>query len=187
MRYLPGRVCLSVLLLTSFASAQEIVHALSGTLIRVDPAQHRIVIKTNDGSDGTFAFPSGHAQEVSFSNDVKGRTTAVAQYKGTAGDNVVLYFYGGDPMRTAVAIQDLGAGPLDDVEGTVSRWDHHKQILTIKNSTGQEQSFKMSPKAMADSPTGAVAADHLDPSKGDNVRVIATKGSSPETAVFVRD
>lgn len=169
------------------ASAQEIVHALSGTVTKVDPQAKTIQVTTNDGSEGTFSYPSQKgATEVSFDRDVKGRTTPVASFDKT-NEQVVVYYYGNDSVRTAVAVQDLGPGPFDTVEGTVTKFNRKQREISVKDGSGKEWSFTIDPKAMADSTMGAVPGDRFSPSKGDNVRVIATKASGGETALFIRD
>lgn len=169
------------------AGAQEIVHALSGTVTKIDAQARTIQVTTNDGSEGIFSFPAMKGNtEVSFDRDVKGRTTPVASFN-KPNDQVVVYYYGNGSVRTALAVQDLGNGPLDVVEGTVTKFDKHQHKLTVKADSGKEQTFAIDPKAMADSAMGAVPADRFVPSKGDNVRVIASKAPGVETALFIRD
>jgi hypothetical protein len=175
------------LLWVGSASAQQIVHALSGTVTKVDPQAKTIQIKTNDGSEGVFSFPAQKgATEVSFDRDVKGRTTPVSSFDKT-NEEVVVYYYGNDSVRTAVAVQELGTGPFDTVEGTVTKFNRKQHDLSVKDASGKEWDFTIDPKAMADSMMGAVPGDRFSPSKGDNVRVIATKAKGAETALFIRD
>lgn len=189
MRYAVGAavVLAAGVLMVGPASAQEVVHALSGTLTSVNAQSKTIQVRTNDGSEGTFNFPAQSSKtEVSFDRDAKGRATPVSTFS-KVNDQVVVYFYGNGSVRTAVGIQDLGSAPLDTVEGTVTNYNKHSHEMTIKDSSGKEQKFQIDPKAMADSMMGAVPADRFSPSKGDNVRVIATKGTGTETALFIRD
>ncbi len=169
------------------AAAQEVVHALSGTVKKVDPQAKTIQVATNDGSEGTFSFPSsGGSTELNFDRDVKDRTTPVASFN-KPNDQVVLYYYGNASVRTAVAVQDLGPGPLDTVEGAVTKFNKHQRAISVKDASGKEQTFQIDPKAMADSTNGAIPAEKLSPSKGDNVRVIARQANGTETALFIRD
>ncbi len=169
------------------AAAQEVVHALSGTVEQINPQARTIQLKTNDGSEGVFSYLSQKSTtEMNFDRDVKDRTVPVASFN-KLNEQVVVYFYGDGDQRTAVAVQDLGPGPFDIVEGTVTRFNKHQHQVTVKNAAGTEQTFTLDPKAMADSMTGAVPGDRLSPSKGDNVRVIATNTSGNGTALFIRD
>lgn len=168
------------------ATAQEIVHALSGKAVSIDAQAKTLQIKTNDGSEGDFQFPPTKSQEMSFDREVQGRTTPLSAFN-KVGDDVVVFYYGNGGVRTAVAVQDLGSGPLTTIEGTVTAFNRHQQTLSVKQDTGKTQSFKIDPKAMADSPMGAVAADRFAPQKGDHVRVIAKVQDSGQTALFIRD
>ena len=169
------------------AAAQEIVHALSGMSQKVDQESRTIQVATNDGSEGTFAFPPTTSKtKVDFERDVQGRATPVASF-AKVNEHIVIYYYGTGDLRTAVGVQDLGPGPFDTVEGTVTKFDKHHEQISVRDSSGKEHSFQIDPKAMADSPEGAVPANRFSASKGDNVRVIANKGSGVETALFIRD
>ena len=180
-------VFIAVFCLGHTAVAQEVVHALSGTVEKVDPQARTILLKTNDGSEGLFSYPSQKgATEMSFDRDVQDRTTPVASFT-KLNEQVVVYYYGNGDQRTAVAVQDLGPGPFTIVQGTVSKFNKHAHQISVKDASGKESTFSIDPKAMADSMTGALPGDRLSPSKGDNVRVIATKASGASTALFIRD
>jgi phosphotransferase system IIA component len=170
--------------LAASAGAQQIVHALSGTVTKVDATAHTLQVKTNDGSEGVFTFTPNGTAEVSFDRTVKSEVTPVASFN-KQDDTVVVFYYGNSSTRTAVAVQDLGPGPFQAIEGTVTRFNKHQHELTLKDANGKEQTFHMGEKAVADSMNGAVPGDRFEPSKGDNVRVIAAKGT--DTALFVRD
>ena len=169
------------------ATAQEIVHALSGTFQHVDPQSKTIQVATNDGSEGTFSFQShSGTTEIAFERDVQDRVTPAASFD-KAKEPVIVYYYGDGALRTAVGVQDLGPGPLDIVEGVVTRLERRHQQISIRDSSGTERTFPIDPKAMADSPAGAVPANRLSAAKGDHVRVIATKTTGAETALFIHD
>ena len=110
------------------ASAQEIVHALSGTVTHIDPQSRTMQVKTNDGSEGSFSFPAAKGStEVSFDRDVKDRTVPVDTFN-KPDEQVIVYYYGNGSVRTAVAVQDLGTAPLDVVEGTVTKFDKNRKL-----------------------------------------------------------
>ena len=185
-RWLQAGIVAASLVFAGSAAAQEIVHALSGTVSKADAQVGTLQIKTNDGSDGTFTF-SQKASDVSFDRDVRAETTPVASFNKPIGDEVVVFYYGNGITRTAVAVKDLGPGPFQTVEGTVTKFDRHQHTLSVKPATGKAETFHLDPKAVADTPNGAVPGDKFEPAKGDNVRVIATSAGGTETAMFVRD
>lgn len=176
--------------LTGAASAQQIVHALSGSLVKIDGQNKTLEINTNDGSEGAFTFSSSSTIDVDFDRDVKAHAAPIASFQKPAdapAEQVVVFFYGNGSERTAVAMQDLGSGPMDIVDGTVTKFDRHQRTLTLKTSAGKNQTFQLDPKAVADTMNGAVPGIRFSPDKGDNVRVVASKGAGNETALFVRD
>lgn len=179
-----GALALGTLLVAP-ATAQEVVHALSGTLTKVNRQARTIQVRTNDGSEGVFNFPR-QGTDMDFDRDVKQETTPVASFSKQAG-TVIVFYYGNNATRTAVAVKDLGSGPFDTVEGTVTKFNKHQHTLSVKDNSGKEHNFQLDPKAVADSMNGAVSGDKFDPQKGDNVRVIASGSGGTETALFVRD
>ncbi len=104
------------------AAAQEVVHALSGTVEKIDSAAKTLLLKTNDGSEGVFQLPSAGVN-MEFDREVKARTTPAATFTKT-GTEIILYFCGNGDVRTAVAIQDLGSTQLVNTAGTVSKFDN---------------------------------------------------------------
>jgi hypothetical protein len=88
-------------------------------------------------------------------------------------------------VRTLVALRDLGTGPLVKSTGTVVKLDKHEHLLTIKNSTGGEESYHLDPKTVADAETGVATNFKFDLSKGDKVRVLATQSNGSSTALLI--
>ena len=178
--------CLSLgLLAAHFAAAQEIVHALSGTVEKIDPAAKTLLLKTNDGSEGLFQLPTG-AGNMEFDHEVKARTTPAVTFTET-GTEVILYFYGNGDVRTAVAVQNLGNTHLLNTEGTVTRFDKHRRALTIRTTAGAVQNFQVDPKAVADTSAGVVDGQRFEPVRGDNLRIVASSTNGAGNALFLRE
>lgn len=173
-------------LVAGAAGAQEIVHAVSGTVLKVDAQAKTLKIQTNDGSEGLFRVASKPAVQVDLDRDLKSHTTEAAAFNKTA-DTVVVFYYGNADMRSAVAVQDLGAGPFTKVEGTVTKWNRHEQLLTLKDTSGKAHTFHVDPKAAAETMDGAVSGNRIDPEKGSDALVIASTGAGTPTALFIRD
>ena len=176
---------IAVVLFAGSAGAQEVVHALSGTVTNVNPNAKTLQLTTNDGSEGTFAFETQKA-DVNFNRDVRENATPVTSFNKLK-DTVVVFYFGNGTTRTVLAVQDLGQGPFDIVEGTVAAYNKHQHQLSISTGSGKTRLFNIDQKAVADTMNGAVPAIKFEPQKGDNVRVIANKTSGTETALFVRD
>src|SRR5579859_3740471 len=131
------------------ANAQEVVHALAGTVMSVNPTQHTITIKTDDGSEGLFKDLM--KSNVSYEFDRNVRAAAVPASSFTRkGAPVIVYYFGDGDVRTAVALQDLGAGPLQKISGAVTKFNKPAHLLTIKDATGATESFHVDPKTVAE-------------------------------------
>lgn len=169
-------------------NAQQVVHALSGTVSAINPTAKTIVINTNDGSNGLFKDLTQSNVSLLFDKEIRSHATAAGTFDDK-GAQVIVYYYGGgygaDSDRTAVALQDLGAKPLEKCTGTVVHFNKH--ALTIKNDSGVEETFQIGSAAIAETDVGAASADKFDPRKGDQVRVIAAADNGQKTLLFVRE
>ena len=66
------------------------------------------------------------------------------------GANVLMYYIGDSAARTAVAVQDLGAGPLGKTKGTFVKMNKHQHTLTIKDEAGAAEDFLIDDKTVAE-------------------------------------
>jgi archaellum component FlaG (FlaF/FlaG flagellin family) len=174
------------LLFAGPAFAQEVVHALSGTVTSVNPQTKTMTVTTPDGSSNQFNLVSDPKKEIDFNKDVRDLAKPADSFDA-ANAHVVVFFYGNDTVRNAIAVEDLGAGPFINRQGTVTKTNKHDHTLTIKNAKGKAETFHMDPKSVADTMDGVVQADHWEPSKGDEISVVATTANGTETALFVHD
>jgi hypothetical protein len=166
------------------AHGQQVVHALAGKVTAIYPATNSIKVATDDGSMGLFEVMKANTP-LNFDKGVKAMTVPAGSFT-KADDQVVLFFYGDDSIRTAVAVEDLGASPLVKSVGTVVKIDKHDHLLTILNSAGAEETFHLDAKTLGDGSQGVVKADKLDIDKGAKVRVTAVTENGAQTALFIR-
>ncbi len=170
------------------ANAQEVVHALSGTVSAIQPDTKTIIIKTNDGSDGLFKDLTRSNVSLLFDKEIRSRTTPADAFKHQ-GAQVIVYYIGGGfgayADRTAVALQSLGAGPIEKATGTVV--SSKKHVLTIKTDSGTQETFQIADSAVAETATGVTNADKSDLRKGDQVRVVAYTDNGRKNLLFVRE
>jgi hypothetical protein len=167
------------------AHGQQVVHALAGKVTAIYPASNSIKIATDDGSMGLFEIMVKANTPLNFDKGVRAMTVPAGSFT-KADDQVVLFFYGDDTVRTAVAVEDLGASPLLKSVGTVVKLDKREHLLTILNSAGTEETFHMDAKTLGDGSQGVVKADKLDIEKGAKVRVTAISENGTQTALFIR-
>jgi phosphotransferase system IIA component len=181
------RVCLFVgcLLLATFAAtAQEVVHALCGTVRSINSTAKTITIATDDGSEGLFKDFTKSNVSLDFDKRIRAEATMADAFTKN-GVQVIVYYFGNSDVRTAVALQNLGTGPFEKSSGTVVKFHRNEHVLTIKNKSGVEESFHISPKTLAETAMGAVKGYELDLEDGDQVRVTASPVSGGETALFI--
>ena len=167
------------------AHAQMVVHAVSGTVKSVDSKAKTMTVAVDQGSDMQFKMQSGNPPALMFDSELRGDAVDASKFNGV-GDFVVVYFYGFDTDRTAVAVKDFGKGQLEKLTGTVTAYDKHKHTLAVRTSDGKTQTFPLDNKAVVDTGMGLEAGRKFDPSKGENIRVTATDANGKNVAVFIR-
>ena len=175
-------VCFCVL--CSAAVAQEMVHALSGTVLSVNPKIKMTEINTDNGTSGHFEWLRQAKLEIAFDKTVKADATDADKFT-TKGTHVIVYYIGQGDVRTIIAVHDLGDAPLQNTSGTVVKFSKHDRLITIKNSAGTDQTFHLDPKTVADTSTGVVQDLKYDFSKGDLVMVTAGASNDGQTALLI--
>jgi len=183
--FLQAGLLLGTLSFTSAATAQQIVHALTGKVTAIYPATKTLVVATDDGSRGYFDFQAGNNVVLSFEKNVKAMTVPASTFS-KADSNVVVFFYGGDDARTVVAVEDLGPGPLTTDIGTIVKLDKHAHQITIKSESGEEKTFLIGGKTLADSSYGVMEGQKFSADKGAKVRITASVENGAPTALFIR-
>jgi len=167
----------------SAASGQEVVHALAGTVTAIYPATNTIKVNTDDGAQHLFTVMTKANTPLNFEKDIKAMTTPAGSFN-KPNDQVVLFYFGDESIRTAVAVEDLGATPLARTVGTIVKLDKHG--LTVKDGDGVEQSFRIDAKTLGDGSGGVVRGDKFDADKGAKVRVTSITENGATTALFIR-
>src|ERR1700752_801818 len=136
------KACLPAFLLVGFfsftncvADAQEGVHAISGGVTSIDPAKKTIDINTVDGSQDFFKDLANSGTSLDFDKAIRKDSTAADEFT-KVGASVIVFYFGEGSQQTAVALRDLGKGPLQRDTGTIVGFNRHGHVLTIKDSTG---------------------------------------------------
>ena len=170
-------------LCTLAATAQEVVHALAGTVTSVNPGK-TIEVDTDDGSEVEFKDLTKSNIPLEFATDLRAQATSADRFN-TKGTHVIVYYFGeGDPM-TAVALQGLPSAPLKRTIGTVVKFDRHQRVMTVESTPGGVQSFHIDPTTVVETAVGAVDGRKFDPQKRDQVRVTAASAQGTQTALFI--
>jgi hypothetical protein len=166
------------------AGAQQVVHALTGTVSSINTASKTISVFQDNGTQGDFSDATDSKTRLSIDKKVALETTAADVFKKTGAYVVVLY-YGGDSDRTAVALKNLGSGPFTSASGTVAKFDS-KHSIAVEDSSGSTQIYRITQDTIGEGYLGAVDGFKFQAQKGDKVRIVASKDDSGLTALFVR-
>jgi hypothetical protein len=168
------------------ATAQEVVHALTGTVSAIDRSAKTIKVDTGDGSEGLFQVIAKPTTPLAFSKDIRNESTPANEFVKT-GAHVIVFYYGNSYVeRKAIALLDLGAGPFTNTNGAVVKFEKHQHRLTIKDSAGAEQTFEIGPKTVVGTAVGPIDGNKFDPEKGDQLQVTAASTGGTNMAVFIR-
>jgi uncharacterized protein YigE (DUF2233 family) len=174
--------CLS--LTAAVATAQEVIHALTGTVSSIDPAAKTITVFTDNRSEGLFKDFTNPQKRIEFDKKVRADATAADSFN-KKGAYVIVYYFGGGDVRTAVGLRSLGSGPFTKSSGTVVKFEGKEHSITIKGESGAADSFKIASDTVAETDTGAIEGLRFHPQKGDHVQVIATTSNGNATALFI--
>jgi len=166
------------------ATAQQVVHALTGTVSSINSASKTISVFQDNGTQGEFSDATDSKTHLSLDKKVALDTTAADVFKKTGAYVVVLY-YGGDQSRTAVALKNLGAGPFTSATGTIVKLEG-KHTIEVADEAGASQSYKITQDTIGEGYMGAVDGFKFQAQKGDKVRIVASKDDSGLTALFIR-
>jgi hypothetical protein len=172
--------------LTIAATAQEVVHALTGTVSSIDDLSKTLVVFQDNGSEGQFKDMTTAKMRVVIDKKIALDTTA-AEANKKKGAYVIVFYYGDSDTRTAVALKNLGAGPFTSTEGTVTKFEGKQHTITVQDKSGTEQTFKIPQNSVAEGYMGVVDGYKFQASKGDHVRVVGTTENGAVTALFMRE
>ena len=184
-----GRLCTFCLLVGSFslcniaANAQEVVHALTGTVTSMTPGKS-IKVDTDEGPEVDFHDMTKADISLEFDKDLRAQSTSADRFN-TKGTHVIVYYFGEGDLETAVALQGLPPGQLKSTIGTVVKFDKHEHLITVESAPGAVQSFRIDPATVVESSVGAVSGHRFSPQKHDQVRVMAAPSQGTRTALFI--
>ena len=165
------------------SGAQQIIHALTGTVSMIDTHSGTITVLEDNHSTGVFQ--RGGKTPSSFDKRIASETTAADSFDKSGAYTIVFYCGDGDD-REAVALKSLGTGPFTSTEGTVEKFDRGHSIA-VRDSAGTTHVFNLIETTVAETNFGAVPAKKFSADKGDHVRVVSSTESGTPTALFVRD
>ena len=173
-----------IVMLPFSVSAQQVVHALTGTVSSIDKASETIAVLQDVGGDGVFQNPANPKTKVALDKKIEPGTVAAEAFK-EGGAYVIVFYYGGSDNRTVVAFKNLGSGPFSSTAGTVKKYERGRSI-TVQDESGAMQTFKFSTETVAESYAGAVDGLRFQAQGGDRVRIVSSVVDGSPTVRFIR-
>lgn len=125
------------------------------------------------------------AKHVAFDKNVAEDTVAANNF-AKQGAYVVVFYFGTEENRTAVAVKSLGAGPFSSITGKVSNWNGHDHTLSVSDKSGAAHSFKIDQQTVVETYMGMVGGSKFDIDKGESVRLVSSTKNGIPTVLFIR-
>src|ERR1700679_1392 len=170
----------SVILSTSLTlAAQDVVHAVEGTVKKVDAGTKTFVVDAKDGTEHTFHYASDVTVHGA-KDTAKG--TVDAAHGVAEGSKVAVHYTVVGGKETAHEVDKIGDDGLKTTDGTVTHIDRGAKTIAVKTADGTEETFHMTDRAAKD--TGKGIAEGAD--KSAKVTVYYTEKAGTKTAHFVK-
>jgi hypothetical protein len=168
------------------ATAQQVVHALTGTVSSIDGLSKTVTVYTDSGSQSDFKDLTNSKTPAAFDKKIRADATSVDTFK-KVGSYVIVFYFGDSDKRSAVALRNLGAGPFTSLTGTVVKFESKAHSIAVKDNSGQVQTFKITSDTVAETFAGVVDGFKFQAQKGDQVRVVGATADGSATALFVNE
>lgn len=183
------KLCLALtgalMMFSASAGAQMVVHAVSGMVKAVNPQSKTMDVTVDSGDTSQFKLPTNAKVTLDFDKALQSDSVEAGSFQHV-GDYVVVYYYGYNDDRTAVAVKDLGAGPFQKIEGTVVSFDKHSRTMTVKDDAGKSATLALDDHLVVDSGLSVASGRGYDPHKGYHVVVTYAQAGDKNSAVFIR-
>ena len=167
-------------------TAQEVVHALTGTVSSINEATRTITVFQDNGARGVFDVMSNPKTRIAFDKKIEAETTAADAFKKN-GAYVIVFYFGDVDKPTAAALRSLGPGPFTSTVGTVERYESRGHSISVEDVSGKVQTFKIDPQTVAETNMGAEEGLKFHAQPGKQVRVVSTTVNGNPIALFLRE
>jgi hypothetical protein len=160
-------------------AAEAVVHAVEGTVKKLDSTTKTVVIETKDGTEHAFHY-TGDVIVDGAQDSKKGAVDAA--HGVTEGSKVVVHYTTEGGKDTAHEVDKVGDDGMKATDGTVSHVDKGAKTIAVKTADGTEQTFHLTDRAAKD--TGKDVGTGVD--KSAKVTVYYTEKAGVKTAHFVK-
>lgn len=172
------------------ASAQDVVHVVSGEVTRVDKDAKTITVRTADGADHVFKYSEKTAVHGYHEATMDTKKGAMDTYfKGKEGTTVVVHYTEKGADKAASSVEDLGKDTVKSAQGTITKIDKKAHTLTIKGEDGAESTYNFGKESASDTERGVVKGWDYTASKakeGDKVAVQYTEDAGKKIVHFFK-
>ena len=166
--------------------AQEVVHALTGTVSSINNVAKTITVLQDSGSQGVFADLTNSKTHISFDKRIAAETTAADAFD-KKGAYAIVFYVGDAGAQSVVALKSLGSGPFSATVGTVEKLEGKDHSISVEDQSGTVQTFKINAQTVAEGALGVEEGLKFQAEKGDQVRVVSTNVDGTPTALFLRE
>lgn len=167
--------------------AQHVVHAVTGSVTKIDAGAKTIAVKTADGSEEVFKYTDKTMVRGAKATEEAVKTGAVDSYMaGKEGTHVIVRYLGKGDDKTAVGIKDLGKDTLKVSKGTVTSMDQAGRTVGIKSEDGAEATYRLSKDAVVDTEHGVVDGAKFTAKEGDHVVVHYSEEAGAKIVHFLK-
>lgn len=163
--------------------AQEIVHAMAGTIARIDPANSSITLQLPDKKTVSFDFKPHLSAPISFDKTLRDEA-AMASGLPKEANHVIVYYYGLSPA-IAVSVKDLGK-EIAAITGTIVGISETNRAITVQSETGRGETCNVSDQTTVETAYGAVDGTKYSPRKGEKVNAVCNYEAGKEVAQFIQ-
>ena len=161
-------------------AAQDVVHAVDGTVKKIDTGTKTLVVDTKDGTEHTFHY-AGDATVDGAKDTGKATMAGLGDLK--EGSKVAVHYTVVGGKETTHEVDKIGDDGLKTTEGTVSHIDRGAKTVAVKTADGSVETFHLTDRAAKD--TGKDIAAGTE--KSAKVTVYYTEKAGTKTAHFIKE
>jgi hypothetical protein len=178
-------VCLG--LSGTVAGAQEVIHAMTGTISSIDAAHKMFTLFRDNGSMTTFKdMTSSNVRIIPSEAKILSDATAAHAFD-KKGAYVIVFYYGLSDNPTAVAVEALGRGPFTQTVGTVESFNEKDRMISVKDRSGATLRYKVNADTVEESVSGVIGGLKLHTDKGAHIRIVGAASNNGPRALFVNE
>jgi len=174
-------LCVSVPL-----TAQEVVHAMTGTVSAINNAAKTITVFQDNGSKGVFSVMSNPKTQIEFDKKIEAGTIAASAFN-KSGAYVIVFYFGDIESPTVAAFKSLGTGPFTSIVGKVEKFENKSHSISVADDSGKVQTFRIGADTVAETISGVEAGLKFHAQAGDQVRVVGATVDGNPTAMFLKE